>query len=169
MTTLGRDPFVVSLVEVAASFPLFVFALPPGALADVVDRRRLLIGIQAVLTLLVAGFGFLAARAGIAWRPPCVFISRRDGGCADPAGGPLASWSLARLGTAGFEQGLRMPDPLLSGRGGACAENGADSTRDPRGVAKLPPAGRPFGAARASPALTLVPPSQAPCEDRLRS
>jgi hypothetical protein len=46
MTTLDRDPFVVSLVQVAASFPLFVFALPAGALADVLDRRRLLIGIH---------------------------------------------------------------------------------------------------------------------------
>jgi MFS family permease len=59
MTSLDPDPFVVSLVQVATSLPLFLFALPAGALADIVDRRRLLVVIQVVLALLVAAFGFL--------------------------------------------------------------------------------------------------------------
>ncbi|MET0195252.1 MAG: MFS transporter, partial [Hyphomicrobiaceae bacterium] len=43
MTNLNPDPFIVSLVQVANSLPMFLFALPAGALADVVDRRRFLI------------------------------------------------------------------------------------------------------------------------------
>src|SRR5712691_12359154 len=54
MTGLDPEPFSVSLVQVAASFPMFLLALPAGALADIVDRRRLLIVIQATVTALVA-------------------------------------------------------------------------------------------------------------------
>ncbi len=43
MTTLDSDPLMVSLVQVATALPLFLFALPAGALADIVDKRRLLI------------------------------------------------------------------------------------------------------------------------------
>jgi MFS family permease len=59
MTSLNPDPFIVSLVQVATSLPLFLFALPAGALADIVDRRRLLIGAQVAVSVLVAAFGLL--------------------------------------------------------------------------------------------------------------
>jgi MFS family permease len=59
MTGLDPDPFIVSLVQVATSLPMFLFALAGGALADIVDRRRLLIGIQTTVAALVAGFGLL--------------------------------------------------------------------------------------------------------------
>ncbi len=59
MTGLDPDPFTVSLVQVASSLPMFLFALAGGALADIVDRRRLLIIIQTAIALLVAGFGTL--------------------------------------------------------------------------------------------------------------
>jgi predicted MFS family arabinose efflux permease len=59
MTGLNPDAFVVSLVQVASSLPMFLFALPAGALADIIDRRRLLIGIQVAVTALVATFGLL--------------------------------------------------------------------------------------------------------------
>ena len=39
MTRLNPDAFVVSLVQVASSLPMFLFALPAGALADIIDRR----------------------------------------------------------------------------------------------------------------------------------
>jgi predicted MFS family arabinose efflux permease len=47
ITTLTADPLVVSLVQVATSVPMFLFALPAGALADILDRRRLLLTIVA--------------------------------------------------------------------------------------------------------------------------
>src|SRR5262245_21962961 len=59
MTGLDPDPFIVSLVQVATSLPLFLFALPAGALADIVDRRRLLIVVQLNVVALVAAFGVL--------------------------------------------------------------------------------------------------------------
>jgi MFS family permease/quinol monooxygenase YgiN len=59
MTSLDPDPFAVSLVQVATSLPLFLFALPAGALADIVDRRRLLIVVQVMLAALVAAFGLM--------------------------------------------------------------------------------------------------------------
>jgi MFS family permease len=43
MTSLNPDPFIVAMVQVATSLPLFLFAMPAGALADIVDRRRFLI------------------------------------------------------------------------------------------------------------------------------
>ena len=39
MTSLDPDPLIVSLVQVATTLPIFLLALPAGALADVVDRR----------------------------------------------------------------------------------------------------------------------------------
>ena len=50
MTSLDPDPFMVALVQVAATLPLFLFALPAGALADIVDTRRLLIGAECFIT-----------------------------------------------------------------------------------------------------------------------
>jgi MFS family permease/quinol monooxygenase YgiN len=54
MTELDPNPSVVSLVQVAAALPLFLFALPAGALADIVDRRRLLFVVEAGVTVLTA-------------------------------------------------------------------------------------------------------------------
>ncbi|MFL6335664.1 MAG: MFS transporter [Pyrinomonadaceae bacterium] len=47
MTTLAPTPFVVALMQTAETAPTFLLALPAGALADIVDRRRLLIFSQA--------------------------------------------------------------------------------------------------------------------------
>ena len=47
MTSLSPSPLMVSLIQTAASLPIFLLALPAGALADVLDRRRLLIFSQA--------------------------------------------------------------------------------------------------------------------------
>src|SRR5260221_4440161 len=54
MTSLDADPLTVSLVQVASSLPMFLFALPAGALADIVDKRRFLIGSEIVLTVVAA-------------------------------------------------------------------------------------------------------------------
>ena len=46
MTSLSPDPLMVALVQAATTFPMFVLALPAGALADIADRRKLLIAAQ---------------------------------------------------------------------------------------------------------------------------
>jgi MFS family permease len=62
MTGLNPDPLIVSLVQVATTLPMFLFGLPAGALADIVDRRRLLIGVQIGLTLSIAVFAVMVWR-----------------------------------------------------------------------------------------------------------
>src|SRR4051812_20642888 len=47
MTSLAPSPLMVSLVQAAASVPVFLLAVPAGALSDVLDRRRMLIASQA--------------------------------------------------------------------------------------------------------------------------
>jgi predicted MFS family arabinose efflux permease len=47
MTNLAPTPFMVALMQTAESAPLFLLALPAGALADIVDRRRLLLVTQS--------------------------------------------------------------------------------------------------------------------------
>ena len=53
MTTLSPDALTVSLVQAATILPMFLLALPAGALADIIDRRLFLIGTQ-VWTMLAA-------------------------------------------------------------------------------------------------------------------
>ncbi len=46
MTELRGDPWMQSMVQVATTTPMFLLALPGGALADVVDRRKYLLTTQ---------------------------------------------------------------------------------------------------------------------------
>jgi MFS family permease len=46
MTNLSPSPLSVALVQAASTLPMFLFALPAGGLADIVDRRRLLVAMQ---------------------------------------------------------------------------------------------------------------------------
>ena len=62
MTSLAPSPVMVSLVQAATMLPVFLFALPGGALADILDRRRILITAQlwiAAAGLLLAGLAAL--------------------------------------------------------------------------------------------------------------
>jgi MFS family permease len=56
MTSLDPDPFIVSMVQVANSLPMFLFAIPAGALVDIVDRRRFLIYGESTITITSAIF-----------------------------------------------------------------------------------------------------------------
>ncbi|NMJ41085.1 MFS transporter [Roseomonas sp. JC162] len=49
MTSLAPSPVMVALVQAAGTLPVFVLALPAGALADLLDRRKLLIAAQCSL------------------------------------------------------------------------------------------------------------------------
>jgi predicted MFS family arabinose efflux permease/quinol monooxygenase YgiN len=46
MTSLTPSPFLVTLIQVGSSLPMFLLAVPSGALADILDRRRLLLATQ---------------------------------------------------------------------------------------------------------------------------
>jgi MFS family permease len=57
MTSLTGSPMMVSLVQVAMSLPVFLVVLPAGALADTMDRRRLLLVTQSWMVLAAAALG----------------------------------------------------------------------------------------------------------------
>jgi MFS family permease len=61
MTSLNPDPLVVSLVQVATSLPLFLFGLPAGALADMIDRRRLILALEILTSIFSAVFAVLVS------------------------------------------------------------------------------------------------------------
>jgi len=46
MTSLAPSPFIISLLQMATSLSIFLFALPAGALADIIDRRKLFLATQ---------------------------------------------------------------------------------------------------------------------------
>lgn len=57
MTSMTLLPFMVALLQTSVSLPFFLMALPAGALADIIDRRKILIAAQLVMlsTVLVLG------------------------------------------------------------------------------------------------------------------
>lgn len=65
MTTLTPSPLMVALVQTATTLPVFLFALPAGALADILDRRRLLLVVQASLAVIAGLLGAIVL-AGLA-------------------------------------------------------------------------------------------------------
>src|SRR6266487_2962172 len=51
MTSLAPKPLFVSLITTASTLPIFLFALPSGAISDIFDRRNiLLITISIILS-----------------------------------------------------------------------------------------------------------------------
>jgi MFS family permease len=55
LTSLSTSPAIVALLQTATSLPSFMLALPAGALADVFDRRRLLLVTQTAMALIAGG------------------------------------------------------------------------------------------------------------------
>lgn len=53
MTSLSPSPLLVALVQAATTLPMFLLALPAGAMADIVDRRKMLLAAQ-ILGLVAA-------------------------------------------------------------------------------------------------------------------
>jgi MFS family permease len=69
MTSLAPEPLMVALVQAASTFPIFLLALPAGALADIFDRRRYLIVTQIWMLVAAALLGIFtltgATNAGL--------------------------------------------------------------------------------------------------------
>lgn len=61
MTSLNADPLVVSLVQAVASLPLFLFAMPAGALADIIDKRRFILIIEILVAVVSMVFAALVS------------------------------------------------------------------------------------------------------------
>src|SRR5262249_50424407 len=56
---LAPAPLMVSLMQTATTLPFFLLALPAGALADIVDRRRLLVATQVWMLLAATALGII--------------------------------------------------------------------------------------------------------------
>src|SRR5215472_15664686 len=59
MVSLTKSPILVALVETAGSLPVVLLALPAGAFADLIDRRKLLLVTQIWMLGLAALMGVL--------------------------------------------------------------------------------------------------------------
>jgi MFS family permease len=57
MATLTPSALMVALVQTASTVPTLLFGLPAGALADIVDRRRVILVTQIVLLVTTALIG----------------------------------------------------------------------------------------------------------------
>jgi MFS family permease len=54
MGSLTPDPLLVALIQTAMTLPIFLVGFPAGALGDIFDRRRLLLGSQTFMLLAAA-------------------------------------------------------------------------------------------------------------------
>ena len=59
MTSLAPNALMVGLVQTLSGFPVFLLIIPAGALADLVDRRRLLLFAQGWMFVAAALLGWL--------------------------------------------------------------------------------------------------------------
>jgi MFS family permease len=67
IVSLGGTALTVSLVQTATTLPTFLIGLPAGALGDIFDRRKIMIGAQAFMLVCAAVLGVLTVmdRIGI--------------------------------------------------------------------------------------------------------
>src|SRR5208337_2904422 len=59
MTSMTKSPILISLLQTADSLPILLLALPAGAFADILDRRRLLIFTQIWMLIVAAILGMM--------------------------------------------------------------------------------------------------------------
>jgi MFS family permease len=61
MTSLAPDPLMVSLVQAAASLPILLFALPAGALADIINPRRFILMLELSVVAVAVVFATIVS------------------------------------------------------------------------------------------------------------
>ncbi|MET0863643.1 MAG: MFS transporter [Nakamurella sp.] len=85
---IDTSPLLVSLVQAASSLPIVVLALPAGAWADMVDRRRLLLGAQLAMFLAAAALAVTTFTGSVS--PALILGLTFCLGCGNAVAGP--SW-----------------------------------------------------------------------------
>ncbi len=124
MTQLSDSPLMVSLVQAASAMPVFVAVLPAGALADMVDRRRLLLFTQSWMIVAALALGVLTLFHAVGPWPLLAFTFLLGIGAVmnDPAWqaitpdvvSPAQHGSAVALNSAGFNV-ARAVGPALGG------------------------------------------------------
>jgi MFS family permease len=61
MGELTRSPLLMSLIETGATLPMLALSMPGGAIADIVDRRKLLLLTQTWMLIVAAAMAVLSA------------------------------------------------------------------------------------------------------------
>jgi MFS family permease len=124
MTSISASPLLVALMQTMTGLPLFLLALPAGALADLVDRRKLILLAQVGALLTAAGMTYLAFAGKLS--APLLLLATFQLGVAsaftmpawqalipDLVGRPQLSAALA-LGSVGFNT-ARSLGPVAGG------------------------------------------------------
>ena len=87
MTSLDPDPLIVALVQAASTLPIFLLALPAGALADIFDKRKYLLVVESLYTALAAVYAAMVGpRFGHTGQFALVYVADRCRGRVDRAG-----------------------------------------------------------------------------------
>lgn len=112
ITSLAPSPVMVSLVQTATYLPFFLLAIPAGAVADVVDRRILLLTSMLWICMAVVALGLLTISGSMtAWLLiVLIFVSGLGSAMNSPAWNSLTPElvpkseleSAVALGGAGF-------------------------------------------------------------------
>ena len=133
MTQLTPSPLMVSLVQAASAIPVFLVVLPAGALADVMDRRRLLLFTQSWMIVAAAALGALTLLHAVSPWMLLIFTFLMGVGAVmnDPAWqaitpdvvSPARHASAVALNSAGFNV-ARAVGPALGGLVVAAAGSG---------------------------------------------
>ena len=59
MTSFTTSPLLIALMQTATTLPVFLVGFPAGALADIVNRRRLLLATQGLILVAAAVLSIL--------------------------------------------------------------------------------------------------------------
>jgi MFS family permease len=65
IVSLGGTALTVSLVQTATTLPTFLIGLPAGALGDILDRRKIMLGSQAFMLVCATALGVLTLTGDI--------------------------------------------------------------------------------------------------------
>lgn len=124
MTQLTPSPLMVSLVQAASAIPVFLVVLPAGALADMVDRRKILLFTQSWMIVAALALALLTlAHAASPWMVlTFTFLMGIGAVLNDPAWqaitpdvvSPARHASAVALNSAGFNV-ARAAGPALGG------------------------------------------------------
>src|SRR5882724_2922912 len=124
MTQLNPSPFLVGMVLTAGTLPVFLVMLPAGAMADMMDRRRLLLFTQWWMVLASGSLGLMTLTNCISPRTLLIFTFLLGLGTVmnDPAWQAITPEVVSRenhatavaLNSAGFNV-ARAVGPALAG------------------------------------------------------
>jgi len=65
MTSMTVSPIMVALLQTSMTLPFFLMALPAGALADIIDRRKILIIAQIIMLFAALALGILTLTGSV--------------------------------------------------------------------------------------------------------